>query len=88
MDSDAQTWPRVAGVSHRPAPEDDFQGGPEATFPTMDHPGVEMSKPLDRQYQAAVDVVVADAIRRPEAKSQLDSDVSQLFLREPMRVRT
>jgi hypothetical protein len=27
---------------------------------TLDHPGVVMSKPLDRQYQAAVEVVVAD----------------------------
>jgi hypothetical protein len=27
---------------------------------TLDHPGVRMSKPLDRQYQAAVEVVLAD----------------------------
>jgi hypothetical protein len=27
---------------------------------TLDHPGVRMSKPLDRQYQAALEVVVAD----------------------------
>jgi hypothetical protein len=27
---------------------------------TLDHPGVAMSKPLDRQYQAALEVVVAD----------------------------
>ncbi len=27
---------------------------------TLDHPGVIMSKPLDRQYQAAIEVVVAD----------------------------
>jgi hypothetical protein len=26
---------------------------------TLDHPGVAMSKPLDRQYQAALEVVVA-----------------------------
>jgi FAD/FMN-containing dehydrogenase len=164
---DSQTWPRTPGISHRPAPEDDFHGVPEATFPTMedlgafqgasrvqmedginflsqqiaycsfgantatelddtgvpapdghdafsrhllflrrrddvsiddfrawvvenlapslaassdvikvrrhlfeqlevtlDHPGVEMSKPLDRQYQAMVDVVVADDASR------------------------
>jgi hypothetical protein len=28
---------------------------------TLDHPGVTMTKPLDRQYQAMVEVVVADA---------------------------
>jgi EthD domain len=28
---------------------------------TLDHPGVVMSKPLDRQYQAAIEVVVADS---------------------------
>jgi hypothetical protein len=27
---------------------------------TLDHPGVRMSKPLDRQYQAAIEVVLAD----------------------------
>lgn len=27
---------------------------------TLDHPGVRMSKPLERQYQAALEVVVAD----------------------------
>ena len=27
---------------------------------TLDHPGVRMSRPLDRQYQAALEVVVAD----------------------------
>ena len=242
---DSQTWPRTPGISHRPAPEDDFHGVPEATFPTMedlgafqgasrvqmedginflsqqiaycsfgantatelddtgvpapdghdafsrhllflrrrddvsiddfrawvvenlapslaassdvikvrrhlfeqlevtlDHPGVEMSKPLDRQYQAMVEVVVADdaslerfadtsawsaiadsisahcnavhaarvercittkfagditlagvrgiavadAIRRLEATSQLEADVSHLFLPEPTHV--
>ena len=159
---DRQAWPRLAGVSHRPDPTEDFHGVPEATFPTMadlalfqassrlqmedgsnflgemiaccspgpnsativdkldaapdghdgllphllflrrrpdvvvgevrafvtgtlvpawarapevlklrrhlfepveitlDHPGVVMSKPLDRQYQAAIEVVVAD----------------------------
>jgi len=157
-----QAWPRLAGVSHRPDPAEEFHGVPEATFPTMadlalfqassrlqmedginflgemiaycsprphsativdkldaapdghdgllrhllflrrrpdaevgevrafvtdtlvpawaqapevlklrrhlfepveitlDHPGVVMSKPLDRQYQAAIEVVVAD----------------------------
>jgi len=159
---DRQAWPRLAGVSHRPDPAEEFHGVPEATFPTMadlalfqassrlqmedgsnflgemiaycslgpnsativdkldaapdghdgllrhllflrrrpdvvvgevrafvtgtlvpawarapevlklrrhlfepveitlDHPGVVMSKPLDRQYQAAIEVVVAD----------------------------
>ena len=33
----------------------------EEVEPTLDHPGVRMSKPLDRQYQAALEVVVADA---------------------------
>ena len=28
---------------------------------TLDHPGVRMSRPLDRQYQAALEVVMADA---------------------------
>jgi hypothetical protein len=28
---------------------------------TLDHPGVRMSRPLNRQYQAALEVVVADA---------------------------
>ena len=37
--------------------EDEFHGVPEAT---LDHPGVAMSKPLERQYQAALEVVVAD----------------------------
>ena len=46
---------------------------------TLDHPGVVMSKPLDRQYQAAVEVVVADVIRRVGAKSQLAPEVSVLF---------
>jgi hypothetical protein len=32
---DRQLWPRLAGVSHRPEPEDEFHGVPEATFPTM-----------------------------------------------------
>jgi hypothetical protein len=27
---------------------------------TLDHPGVRMSKPLERQYQAALEVVVSD----------------------------
>jgi hypothetical protein len=30
---------------------------------TLDHPGVRMSRPLDRQYQAALEVVVADSGR-------------------------
>ena len=31
---DRQLWPRLPGVSHRPEPEDEFHGVPEATFPT------------------------------------------------------
>lgn len=106
---------------------------------TLDHPGVRMSKPLDRQYGAALEVVLADAgalarfaaspawsqpiatycsavhaarvtrcittkykgtitlagvrgvavadiIRRLDAKSQLDDQVSALFLPTPMHV--
>jgi hypothetical protein len=109
---------------------------------TLDHPGVRMSKPLDRQYQAAVEIVlpdvaalgrfaaspawrrpagdlaahcsavhvardsrcittkyqgtitlagvrgvaVADVIRRLDAASQLDDEVSALFLPEPAHV--
>jgi hypothetical protein len=107
---------------------------------TLDHPGVRMSRPLDRQYQAAVEVVlpdaasldrfaaspswqradvaarcsavhaarvsrcittkyrgvitlagvrgvaVADVIRRLGATSQLDDEVSALFLPEPATV--
>ena len=111
---------------------------------TLDHPGVRMSRPLDRQYQAALEVVladeasldrfaaspawseraadvaahcsavhaaardnrcittkyqgsitlagvrgvgVADVIRRLDAASQLDDEVSALFLPEPAHVR-
>jgi hypothetical protein len=32
---DRQRWPRLPGVSHRPEPQDEFHGVPEATFPTM-----------------------------------------------------
>lgn len=32
---DHQTWPRIAGVSHRPPEEDEFHGVPEATFQDM-----------------------------------------------------
>lgn len=32
---DLARWPRIDGVSHRPPPEDDFEGVPEATFPTF-----------------------------------------------------
>jgi hypothetical protein len=109
---------------------------------TLDHPGVRMSRPLDRQYQAAVEIVlpdaasldrftgsqawrntaydvaahcsavhaarvsrcittkyqgvitlagvrgvaVADVIRRLGATSQLDDEVSALFLPEPANV--
>jgi hypothetical protein len=96
---------------------------------TLDHPGVEMSKPLERQYQAALEVVVADdasltrlvsspswigtadsvaahceyagditlagvrgvavadVIKRVSANSQLEADVSDLFLPGPMSLR-
>jgi hypothetical protein len=36
---DTQVWPSVDGVSDRPAPEDEFHGVPEATFPTMEDLG-------------------------------------------------
>jgi hypothetical protein len=108
---------------------------------TLDHPGVRMSRPLNRQYQAALEVVsadldrfkasthweqlaepitahceavhaarvsrcittkyqgtitlagvrgvaVADVIRRLGADSQLDDEVSALFLHTPTRVLT
>jgi hypothetical protein len=32
---DRQLWPRLPGVRHRPEPQDEFHGVPEATFPTM-----------------------------------------------------
>lgn len=32
---DTALWPRLPGVSHRPGPEDDINGVPEATFPTL-----------------------------------------------------
>jgi hypothetical protein len=32
-------WPTLPGVDARPAPEDEFEGVPEATFPTMDDLG-------------------------------------------------
>jgi hypothetical protein len=111
---------------------------------TLDHPGVTMFKPPDRQYQACLEVVVgdedslrrfadspawgatatgvaahcaavhaarvercittkingeitlagvrgitvADLIRKLAAKSQTESDVSELFLPEPMPLHT
>jgi hypothetical protein len=33
---DDVAWPRLDGVSHRPPPEDDFWGVPEATFVTLE----------------------------------------------------
>ncbi len=36
---DADVWPRLPGVSHRPEPEDEFHGVPEATFPTLEDLG-------------------------------------------------
>ena len=51
-DEDA-TWPRLPGVSHRPPPEDEFQGVPEATFVTME--GL-------AEFQAASKVQMDDGI--------------------------
>jgi EthD domain len=46
-------WPQIAGVSNRPAPEDEFHGVPEATFPTMEDLGA---------FQAASRVQMEDGI--------------------------
>ena len=46
-------WPRLPGVSHRPPPEDEFQGVPEATFVTME--GL-------AEFQAASKVQMDDGI--------------------------
>jgi hypothetical protein len=51
-ESDA-TWPRLPGVSHRPPPEDEFEGVPEATFVTME--GL-------AEFQAASKVQMDDGI--------------------------
>lgn len=48
-----QTWPTVPGVSHRPEPEFEFHGVPEATFPTFDDLGA---------FQAASRVQMEDGI--------------------------
>ncbi|HEX3750706.1 MAG TPA: hypothetical protein VHW06_09100 [Streptosporangiaceae bacterium] len=53
-------WPRLPGGSHRPPPEDEFQGVPEATFAAEDG--------------------------RLGADSQLDDEVSSLFLPAPAHV--
>jgi EthD domain len=47
---------------------------------TLDHPGVVMSKPLERQYQAALEVVVAeeDALRRFAASPAWTGTVDDL----------
>jgi EthD domain len=53
-DADGEaTWPRLPGVSHRPPPEDEFQGVPEATFVTME--GL-------AEFQAASKVQMDDGI--------------------------
>jgi hypothetical protein len=46
-------WPPVPGVSHRPPPEDEFQGVPEATFVTL--PGL-------AEFQASAKVQMDDGI--------------------------
>jgi hypothetical protein len=51
-DGDA-SWPRLPGVSHRPPPEDEFEGVPEATFVTME--GL-------AEFQAASKVQMDDGI--------------------------
>jgi EthD domain len=50
---DRSLWPRLPGVSHRPEPEDEFHGVPEATFATM--AGLEA-------FQAASRVQMEDGI--------------------------
>jgi hypothetical protein len=50
---DDATWPRLPGVSHRPPPEDEFQGVPEATFVTFE--GLS-------EFQAAAKVQLDDGI--------------------------
>jgi hypothetical protein len=50
---DKQVWPSLPGVSDRPAPEDEFHGVPEATFPTMADLGA---------FQAASRVQLEDGI--------------------------
>jgi hypothetical protein len=52
-DGDGATWPRLPGVSHRPPPEDEFEGVPEATFVTME--GL-------AEFQAASKVQMDDGI--------------------------
>ena len=47
------SWPRLPGVSHRPPPEDEFEGVPEATFVTME--GL-------AEFQAASKVQMDDGI--------------------------
>ena len=50
---DDAIWPRLPGVSHRPPPEDEFQGVPEATFVTLE--GL-------AEFQAASKVQMDDGI--------------------------
>jgi len=50
---DGATWPRLPGVSHRPPPQDEFEGVPEATFVTME--GL-------AEFQAASKVQMDDGI--------------------------
>jgi hypothetical protein len=47
------TWPLLPGVSHRPPPEDEFQGVPEATFVTLEDLA---------EFQAASKVQMDDGI--------------------------
>jgi hypothetical protein len=138
---DDVAWPRLPGVSHRPPPEDDFWGVPEATFVTLegladfqaaskvqmddginflqemiayrsiadatqtaaDRTGLPAahcsavhvardSRCITTKYQGTITlagvrgVAVADVIRRLGAASQLDDEVSALFLPEPSTV--
>lgn len=50
---DEAIWPHLPGVSHRPPPEDEFQGVPEATFVTLE--GL-------AEFQAASKVQMDDGI--------------------------
>ena len=50
---DDAIWPRLPGVSHRPPPEDEFQGVPEATFVTLEDLA---------EFQAASKVQMDDGI--------------------------
>jgi hypothetical protein len=80
----------VPGTSHRPEPEDEFHGVPEATFPTMAdleqfqaHSQVQMEDGVNFTLAGVRGVAVADIIGRLGALSQRDPAVSSLFLPAP-----